>query len=230
MPVNVCAREYVGDFARGVYVGDFARGAFVGIAANSCGGTVFVLERALFDGLFARGCVDDFVRGVFVGDFARPPFVGDFARPLFVGDFVRGDDLVCAPFVGDFARGAFVGDFARGDIVTGLGPGGLDGDFARGASDARISCTVRSAPTRVIWTSARRVPMRTSTGSSVGVRSAIIVAIGEPRSTDVSWSALSGRAVRFVRPFAVRIAIGRPTPSTTSVTPSRSRYPSSWSS
>lgn len=204
---------------------------------------------SLLDGGFARPCT-----GAFEGDFARcelvceypcgacdadraRPFVGDFARgmSLLDGDFAASlpdGDFVPPLFVGDFARGEFVGDFARGVIVTGFGCDDPVGVFARGASDplGRISCTVTSPPTRVICTSARRVPMRTSTGSSVGMRSAIIVAIGEPRSSDVSWSALRGRAVRFVRPFALRIAIGRPTPRTTSVTPSRSRYPRSWSS
>jgi hypothetical protein len=227
VPVSVFARVYVGDFARGEYVGDFARGGLVGVFARCVFVDVFGRSadaRGLSDGDFAREPVGVFARPPFVGVFARGEFVGDFARGEFVGDVARGE------FVGDVARGEFVGDFGRGEIVTGL-PGEPVEDFARPAPlSTRISRTVSSSPRRPTSTSARRVPMRTSTGSSVLVSAAIIVPMGVPRVTDVSCSIVRGRAVRLVNPVALRIAIGRPTSSTTSVTPSRSRYPRSWSS
>jgi hypothetical protein len=234
-------REFVDDFARGSD-GDFARGEFVGDFA-----------RGEFVGDFARGeFVGDFARGEFVGDSARAP-VGDLARSELVGDFAR------AP-VGDLARAEVVGEFARelpasARVASARFASARDASArvasarvasarvasarvasARVASapgepaSARRSRTVSSLPRPATSTKARRGPIRTSIGSSVPVSAVIIAPIAVPRVTDVSCSIVSGRAVRFVMPLLVRIAIGRPTPSTTSVTPSRSRYPRSWSS
>ncbi len=219
-----------GDFARGELDGDFAR-VPVGVFARDVSEAARVCEPV---GVFARGASDRPCEPV--GVFARD--VSEAARVCEpVGVFARGaSDRPCEPvgvfargeFVGDFARGEFVGDFARGEIVTGFA---REGDLARAEpASARSSRTVSASPRPLTSTYARRAPMRTSTGSSVPVSAAIIAPIGVPRVTDASCSIVSGRAVRFVIPVALRIAIGRPTPSTTSVTPSRSRYPRSWSS